>query len=68
MEVTMYKSESLQIDTERSPMVSLRDRIKGLYWGGFEVGWTPNKWEAEKIKMGEALRITKKMRHMEIVE
>ena len=64
----MHSSESLQIDIENSPMVNLRDRIKGLYWGGFQIGWTPNKWEAEKLTVGEALRLTKRMKYLEIEE
>ncbi len=62
----MQDAATLQVDFQNSQMVNLRDRIKGLYWGGFQIGWTSKKSEAEKIRIDEALRLTRKLTYLEI--
>ena len=65
-EVNMHDTATLRVKFQSGPMVNLRDRIKGLYWGGFQIGWTSKKSEAEKMEFEEALRLTRKSAYLEI--
>jgi hypothetical protein len=62
----MRDTAILRIKFQSNPVVNLRDRIKGMYWGGFRIGWTSKKSEAEKINIDDAVKLAKKLTYLEI--